>query len=162
MPILKLNDFVGLYRNLASRSDIHALSGRGDDVASTEFANLRILEALELAPDDDVLDIGCGDGSLLKMAGGRVAKRVGKVPSAEEQSRLQRELPDIEFRVGLAQTLAVGSESFSKIVCNSVLLLLGSEDLVRCALKEIARVARRDGRIWLGEVPAADELSSFG
>ena len=71
-------------------------------------------------------------------------------------------LPDVTFLVGMAQSLPVGSDSVSKIVCNSVLLLLESESAVMAALREIARVAQPSARIWLGEIPAADESANFG
>ncbi len=129
---------------------------------ATEFANSRILEELQLEPEDTLLDIGCGDGCLLRMAAGRVAKRIGIVPSVEEQLKLQRALPDVTFRMGVAQTLPLDSESVSKIACNSVLLLLASQEAAVAALKEIARVARPDARVLLGEIPAQDELASFG
>jgi hypothetical protein len=51
--------------------------------------------------------------------------------------------------VGVVQRLALDSESFSKIACTSVLLPLGSEEAA--ALKEIARVARPQARIWPGK-----------
>lgn len=162
MPIVKIADYVGLYRHLAASPDIHELSGRGNEKAATEFASARILEALEPASDDVLLDIGCGDGCLLRMAAGRVAQRIGVVPTVEEQSRLQTVLPDVAVFVGLAQALPFDPESASLIVCNSVLMLLESDDLVLAALQGIARVARPGARIWLGEIPAADELSGFG
>ena len=162
MPILKVNNFVDFYRYLATSSDVHALSGRGDEVAATEFANRRILETLELAPDDALLDIGCGDGCLLRMAEGRVATRVGIVPSYEEQEELQKNVAGVTIHVAGAQTLPLESVEFSKIVCNSVLLLLESENDVCQAMKEIARVARPHARVWLGEIPAVDELTCFG
>src|SRR6266404_4069291 len=69
--------------------------------------------------------------------------------------------PHISFVVGLAQKLPLESESASKIVCNGVLLLLGTETKVTSALQEIARVAQRGARIWIGEVPAANEFEHF-
>jgi hypothetical protein len=53
------------------------------------------------------------------------------------------------------------SGSVSKIVCNSVLLLLPSEDAVRTALREVARVASQGALVFLGEIPEADELWHF-
>lgn len=163
MPIVKIADYVGFYRHLAVSSDIHALSGRGgDDKAGTEFANARILAELAPGADDILLDIGCGDGSLLGTADGRVGRRIGVVPNVEEQRKLQLAMTGITFLVGKAQALTVESESVTRIVCNGVLLLLEREELVMSALKEIGRVARPKARIWLGEIPSADELAEFG
>lgn len=162
MPIIRVANYVEFYRHLATSSGLNALSGRGsDETAATEFANRRVLEAMELVNGDVLVDVGCGDGSLLEMAGAG-CKRIGIVPTVEEQSKLQRNLADMTFLVGRAQRLPLDAESASKIVCNGVLLLLESEEVVRMALKEIARVARPGARIWLGEVPEADELHEFG
>lgn len=163
MPIVRIDSFVEFYRHLASGTDIHSLSGSGgDEVAATEFTSRRILDALRLLPYDTLLDVGCGDGSLLALAGDRLAVRVGIVPTVEEQTKLREQLPHITFQVAFAESLPLESEAFSKVVCNSVLLLLPSEGLVRQALKQIARVARPNALIWLGEIPACDELSRFG
>jgi cyclopropane fatty-acyl-phospholipid synthase-like methyltransferase len=93
MSILRVSNYIEFYRYLAASSDIHEISGRGSDLAATQFANSRILEALELTFDDTLLDIGCGDGSLLESANGLVKKGLGIVPTQEETSKLQQALP---------------------------------------------------------------------
>lgn len=162
MAIVKTSDYVEFYRYLANTEGVHALAGRGDETAATEYANVHILECLELTADDRLLDIGCGDGCLLRMAAGKVRTRVGIVPNVEEYGRIHAAWPEVVVRVGIAQRLPVESESFSRIVCNSVIPLLESETEVSAALREIARVAEKGARICVGELPAADELSKFG
>jgi ubiquinone/menaquinone biosynthesis C-methylase UbiE len=160
MPILKVSSYVEYYRHLAEDPDFSALSGRGDDMSATQFANSRILEALELVRTDSLLDVGCGDGSLLRSANALV-KRVGIAPTDEETSRLRQALPDVTFLNGDATRLPCESAFASKIVCNSVLLLLSSEKEVRAALAQISRVARLGAAVFLGEIPEADEISFF-
>jgi ubiquinone/menaquinone biosynthesis C-methylase UbiE len=92
---------------------------------------------------------------------GRLGRSVGIVPTAEEKAKLQATYPGLTVLVGRAQKLPVDSESASLIVCNSVLLLLKSEDNVSAALSEIVRVARPPAKIWLGEIPSADEYPYF-
>lgn len=157
LPILKINDAVEFYRYMAVAYEMHTLSGRGHDRAATEFANSRILAALDLDPGDVVLDIGCGDGCLLRLASLRAARCIGVVPTTEEQRKLESALPQSEFICGLAQRLPLESSTASKIVCNGVLLLLRDEDNVLAALREIARVARIGATVFLGEIPAANE-----
>jgi hypothetical protein len=70
VPVLKMANYVEFYRHVAESSDSHVLSGRGE----------RILQALDLAPDDTLLDIGCGDSCWLRMAEGRVSQRVALSP----------------------------------------------------------------------------------
>ena len=106
MAILRITEFVEFYRHLANTSELHALAGHGDRAAG-EWTNSRILAALQLNPEDTLLDIGCGDGSLLKAAQGNAARCIGVVPTIEEQARLQAALPSLTFVTGLAQSLAL-------------------------------------------------------
>ena len=159
LVITRLKDPIEHYRKLAASGDIQALSGHGLGPAVISFVNSRILKALKCDPPDVLLDIGCGDGSPLKSAG--CATRIGIVPTAEELGRLCPLYPEILFHVGLAQSLPLESGIASKIVCNGVLLLLGSEALVRSALGEIARVAKPGALIWLGEIPVENEYAKF-
>jgi SAM-dependent methyltransferase len=163
MPILRITSAVERYRYFASPEfNIHALSGHGEDgLPNIEFVSARILSAIQPEARDVVLDVGCGDGYLLSQAAKTGAKCIGVVPTREEQEKLQAAVPGINFRVGLAQNLPLDSGCASKIVCNSVLLLLENENNVRSALTEISRVAQFGARIWLGEVPAANELAEF-
>ena len=161
MAILKISDNVELYRFFATSGDLHTISGRGDDVAGTEFANSRILELMELTAEDTLLDIGCGDGFLLQAVNGRVAKRIGTVSTGEEEAKLQLALPDVTLLTATVQKLPLESGTISKIVCNGVLILLSSEEEVANALTEISRVTRPGGLVFLGEIPAANELDHF-
>jgi len=161
MTIVRLTDPIEHYRHIAAHSDIHALAGHGFGVSAIHFTNSNILAGLDLGPHDILLDIGCGDGSLLYTASSQVSECMGVIPTVEEQQRLLIAYPRISFLVGLAQKLPLESESVSKIVCNSVLLVFGTEDEVITALREIARVARPRAGIWIGEIPAANEFEQF-
>ena len=161
MPIVRLTNYVEAYRVRALSPDIHRMAGRDDKNALTEFVNSRILEGMKFGLGDVLVDIGCGDGCLLRMAAGKVSRRIGVIPTREEKERLETILPDVTFLTALVQKLPLESESVSHIVCNSVLLLLDSESDVTAALQEMARVARRHGKIWIGEIPDADEYEEL-
>jgi Methyltransferase domain len=156
-----MSSHIQYYRYLAGSPDMHHMTGRGGDTASTRFTNSGILEALQLECTDSLLDIGCGDGSLLNDANGLVNRRVGVAPTEEERQKLQVSLPDVTFLRGEVNEIPVESASATKIVCNSVLILLGSEAEVGNALREISRVACEGALIFLGEIPEGDELSYF-
>ena len=47
--------------------DIKEFSGRGTNDTLTEFINRNILEELTLLPNDRLVDIGCGDGMLVRL-----------------------------------------------------------------------------------------------
>ena len=161
MSILRINSAIERYRYFARPEfNIHTMAGHGEDgLPNIQFVSARILSWLQPDTTDVVVDIGCGDGYLLRQAARSGDTCIGVVPTKEELARLESAVPGIEFKVGRAQVLPLLSGSASKIVCNSVLVLLQDEENVRLALREIARIARPGAKIWLGEVPAADELA---
>ncbi len=162
MPVVRINNYVDAYRIRAGSEDLHDLAARPNKKAVTEFVNRRILEALHLAPDDVLVDIGCGDASLLRMAEGQAAKGVGIVATVEEKLRLEASFPDLCFIASTAQKLPVESGSASRVVCNTTLLYLPSEDDVLAALREMSRISRSGAMIWVGEIPEIDEYAYFG
>jgi hypothetical protein len=161
MAIVKVTDYVEAYRLRAQSADIHRMAGRDNKNALTEFANSQILAGMNLSPSDVLVDIGCGDGCLLKMAEGRVSRRIGIVPTQDEQERLEAVLPGATILTGLAQKLPLESRGASKIVCNAVLYYLPSKDEMKAALREMARTARQDARIWIGEIPDSDDYARY-
>jgi ubiquinone/menaquinone biosynthesis C-methylase UbiE len=96
------------------------------------------------------------------MAEGRAAVRMGIVVSAEEKVRLETLFLGCRFIASQAQQLTLESEIASKVVCNTTLLYLPSENDVRAALREISRIARPGAMIWVGEVPEIDEYAHYG
>lgn len=162
MPVLRINNYIDAYRIRAGSDDLHELAARPDKKAVTEFVNRRILEALQLSSDEVLVDIGCGDASLLRMAEGRTSRRAGVVATPEEKIRLESSFPDLHFIAGAAQKLPLASVSASKIVCNTTLLYLPTEDDVSAALREMARIAMPGAMIWVGEIPEIDEYAHYG
>ncbi len=162
MPILRVNTNVDAYRLRSQCADIHELAARPNRKSLTQFVNRRILDVIQLVPEDFVVDIGCGDGSLQRMANGSVAKCIGITGSIEEERRLKSECPELTFIAGQAQSLPLDSGCASKIVCNATLLLLPSEDDIEAALKEMVRIARPGATIWIGEIPEINEYAYYG
>ena len=162
MPVLRVDNNRDAYRLRAQAEDIHQLAARPNKKAQTEFVNWQILDAIQLVPDDILVDIGCGDASLLRMAKGLVSKCVGITGSVEEQKRLAAEFPGLRFISNAAGSLALGSGTVSKIVCNATLFYLPSERDIQGALGEMARIARAGATIWVGEIPEIDEYAHYG
>jgi SAM-dependent methyltransferase len=160
MPIIRVSDHVEAYRIRALAPDLHQMAGRDHKEALTQFVNSEILHAMDLEAADVFLDVGCGDGCLIRQVAG-VSQRIGIVPTKEERDRLTAMLPNVDLYVGLAQKLPLGSGTATKIVCNSVLLLMKSEHDVVEALREIARVAKPGAMIWIGEIPTIDEFAQY-
>ena len=127
MPILKISSAVEHYRYF-SRPEftIHSRAGHSENgLPNIKFVSARIVAALEPGKKDIRVDVGCGDGYLLARGAERGATCIGIVPTEEEREKLQNALPGIDFRLGLAQELPLESRCASKVVCNSVLVLLG-------------------------------------
>jgi len=162
MPILRINNYVDAYRLRAQSKDIHELAARPDKKPLTEFVNRQILDAIQPGPDDFLVDIGCGDASLLRMAGARGFKCLGVVSSVEEQLALESAFPGLSVVAGQAQSLPLESGSASKIVCNATLFYLPTEADVKAALREMARIACPGAIIWVGEIPEIDEYAHYG
>lgn len=161
MPVFRVNNYVDAYRLRAQCEDIHELAARPNKRAVTEFVSRQLLEALQPGPDDVLVDIGCGDATLLKMAYGRVGKCIGIVSTMEEKMRLEGAMPGPCFVASDAQKLRLESASASKIVCNAMLSYLPTAREVQAALREMARIASPGATIWVGEIPVIDEYKHY-
>jgi ubiquinone/menaquinone biosynthesis C-methylase UbiE len=168
VPIVKAKNRVDAYRAWASASDVSELSGRAHRSYLTEFVSERILAAVKLRDDASLLDVGCGDGTLLIMArrSGARGRLAGVLPSSEEVDRVRRRLDSehpgssIAVTQGFADALPVPDDSVDCLVCNGVLHIVGSEEeSVGRAIAEIARVTVAGGTIYIGEVPDRDEFA---
>lgn len=127
------------------------LSGRKDP-ARTEKVNAMIEHALSFRPDDDVLDIGCGDASLLLKIRPRIKSATGILPTEEEVARLSK-IQGVEILKVDATCFSL-TRTFSKVIVNNVMHLLGSERRVLAALRCIANSTTPDAHIFVGELPS--------
>ncbi len=158
MAVITAKDFKEVYRAKARSRDIRELSGRSDKQL-TEFVNSEILTKLDINSRMSVLDVGCGDGSLLSKI--PAAKRFGVVPSIQEAVRLKNSYkgkPNLHFCVSESSFLPFKGESFHTTICNGVLLILRSESEAMESIRELGRCTLPKGQIWLGEIATADEL----
>lgn len=162
MPVLRIDNYLDGYRIRAKAEDIHEMAARPDKKFLTEFANRRILDAIKPDSDDLLVDIGCGDATLLRMARGRTKESIGIVSTEEEQQTLCSVFPWLQVKVGTLCSLPVESGIATKIVCNSVFAYLRCEAEVETGLREIVRIARPGATIWIGEVPDVDEYKHYG
>ena len=138
--------------------DIHEFSGRGSNHILTEFINRRILTELGIKVNDRLVDIGCGDGTLLKsalLAG--LSNPVG-LSGTEEEAEGLRAL-GLNVIQAYTDSLPLPDKSASAVICNSVLHIV-PPDKIPTSLREIARIAEPEARIWIGEIPRFREPSS--
>jgi len=154
------DDYIEYCRETAMRAwDLHDLALRGRyNKEITGLIHQHIVEAVELCPSDDLVDIGCGDGTLLRMAQKvGVRSALGFLATAEEVSLVQR--TGLNVRQGLADQLPLPDGIASVVVCNSVLLIVPREK-IPASLREICRIAQPGARIFIGEIPFAELTDS--
>jgi ubiquinone/menaquinone biosynthesis C-methylase UbiE len=147
------DDYVEYCRETARHiKDRHDLALRGRNLqAVTRLIHERIVEAVGLAAGDELVDIGCGDGTLLAMAqslGTRSA--LGLLATEEEVAVLRRS--GLNVKQGFTDRLPLDDESASVVVCNNVLLVVPREK-IPASLREIHRIAKPGARIFVGEIP---------
>ena len=132
--------------------DPHDLALRGRDKHTmTRAVHEEIARVVELGPGDDLVDIGCGDGTLLQMARTLGVNHAIGTHATEEEAALVRDM-GLDARQGLSHRLPLRDSSASVVVCNSVLLIVAREQIPP-SLREIHRIARPGARIYLGEIP---------
>ena len=103
-----------------------------------------------LTADDTLVDIGCGDGTLLLLAKKLGVSNATGLHATEEEASIVRNL-GLEAQQGLIDSLPLPDESASVVVCNNVLLVVPREK-IPASLREIYRVAKPEVRILIGEI----------
>jgi ubiquinone/menaquinone biosynthesis C-methylase UbiE len=155
--ITRSNDYVEYCRETAKRArDPHDLALRGREKKEvTKLVHQQIAEAVDLRAGDDLVDIGCGDGTMLRIADAAGAKSaIGLLATEEEVAVLRR--VGLNAKQGLTNQLPLPDTSASVIVCNSVLLVVPREQ-IPASLHEIQRIAKPGARIFLGEIPYQEQ-----
>jgi len=138
--------------------DIHELSGRGSSPVLTEFINRRILSEIAIKPVDRLVDIGCGDGTLLRLAlHDGLISAIGFNGTEEEAARVRAS--GLNVRQAFSDSLPLPDRCATVIVCNAVLLIVPRDRIPAC-LREIARIAEPGARVWIGEIPRFREPAS--
>jgi arsenite methyltransferase len=129
-----------------------AEAGRGEGMEEDHLPiTLPVLDLMKIAPDDNVLDIGCGTGWLARLLAERVpeGRVVGMDISDEMVRRARRNYVALEntmFAIGGADEIPWDANFFTHAI--SVESAYYWPDLVR-GLREIFRVLREGGSAWV-------------
>jgi SAM-dependent methyltransferase len=113
-----------------------------DDVH--EWARRAILDALELGPDDHLLELGCGGGLLLGEALATGARATGIDHSEEMVALASERAPAAEVVLGEAESLPFADDTFTAVAMSVVFFFLDDPIGV---LRECGRVLRGGGRL---------------
>jgi ubiquinone/menaquinone biosynthesis C-methylase UbiE len=115
----------------------------------------RIADLAQLHPEEAVLDVGCGTGTLAIVARERVGARglvAGIDPSgqmiARARQKAERSGFPVDFQVGLIEHLAFPDQSFD-VVLSTFMMHHLPDDLKRQGLVEVARVLKPGGRLLI-------------
>src|SRR5258705_9768731 len=136
-------------RHLRNLQDL-ALRGKNKQ-ALTQHVQEQIVREVGLTADDTLVDIGCGDGTLLLLAKRLGVSNTTGLHATEEEASIVRNL-GLEVRQGFTDSLPLSDETASVVVCNNVLLVVPREK-IPASLREIYRVAKPGARILIGEIP---------
>jgi ubiquinone/menaquinone biosynthesis C-methylase UbiE len=135
------------------------------EAATASFAGVANPHAIDaIHPGETVVDIGSGAGMDLLLAARRTGpsgKAIGvdMTEAMIERARAAAEeggLGDVEVRKGDALELPLEEQSVDVVISNGVLNLVPDKST---AFGEIARVRKPGGRLLLGDIVVASELS---
>ena len=131
-------------------------TGRGQmDVTGFLYTIREIKELLELAPDDSVLDIGCGTGIVALALSPWVAGIHGVDLSPNMVARAERNcagVPNLSFATAALPELRIAGV-FDKVLAYSVLQYLPDEHSVGRSLATVCTLMRPGGRALLAANP---------
>ncbi len=122
--------------------------------SETWTANQRAIKALDIAPDENVLDVGCGHGRSLATLAARALKGrvIGLDPSqlmveiASKRNRRLIKAKRVQLIMAETDTLPFPDGVFDKVLCVHVVYFWTDPNT---ALMEIARVLKPGGRLAL-------------
>jgi len=120
----------------------------------------------QLQPNETVLDVGCGTGTLALVARQRVGP-TGRVygidPSAQLLARARRKAArrglEINFQPGVIEQIPFPDRSFD-VVLSTLMMHHLPDDLKRQGLAEIARVLKPGGRLLVVDFKRPEERHS--
>jgi trans-aconitate methyltransferase len=136
-----------------------AIARRYDrDSSAQRIAADALLARLAIMPGEDVLDVGCGTGHLVRRLCEASRGRVeGADPSAAMIAEARRLAPAARFGVARAEALAFDAE-FDVVVCNSALQWFRDPEL---GLARMRAALRPGGRLGLQAPARRDYVPSF-
>lgn len=121
-----------------------------------------MLDAVGLGAGQSVLDVACGTGVLTRHAADRVGPDGRAVGLDLNQAMLDvasRIRPDVDWRRGDVAAIPFDDDSFDVVTCQAALFFFPD---VTAALREMGRVARRNGRVGVQVFSPIGEQPAYG
>ena len=134
----------------------------------------RLLDLIELRPDENVLDLGCGRGLLLigaakRLTSGRATgldlwsadDLTGNSPEAAlENARREGVAERVEVKTGDMRKMPFPDASFDAIVSNVAIHNIYEREGRAEAMREIARVLKPGGRVMIHDIRHVNQYAS--
>ncbi|RMG72728.1 MAG: class I SAM-dependent methyltransferase, partial [Bacteroidetes bacterium] len=134
------------------------------DAALMTRMNARLVELLDLQPEDRLLDLCCGNGMVTRALAAHCAETVGVDLAPGQIARAQAgpAQPGLRFQVGDVTRLGeLGLAPFDKINLHFSFQYLERPAQGRAALRGMRDLLRPGGCILIGEVPDLARLAAF-
>ena len=154
---------VWLRKGEGRAQELHILNGY-NHITTEQYSNMvkTLLDPLGLTESDSVLDCGCGAGAFLSVIN-RIYGVVNLCGIDYSTSLLNnaRSHLDGEFFCGDITSMSwLKDDSFDNAVCFSVFHYLDDADAVLLSVKEMIRVVRPGGKVFIGDIndKAKEEL----
>ena len=118
----------------------------------------RLVKFVGIAPDQNVLDVGCGTGIVARTAAERGAAVTGLDLNEAMLTVARRLRPDLSWRQGDAAALPFPDSAFDVTLCQSALMFVPDPT---AALREMARVTLADGTVGVQIWASPDRQRGF-
>ena len=120
-----------------------------DSMVTDKFKNF-LLEDIMIHPNDAVLDVACGNGTLLKMLSDRWEIRGYGIDIAEKMiENAKRKCPDMTFEVSACDRSSLPSQTFDVII---VCAAYHHFPDVKAFAQEASRLLKPNGRLYIADM----------
>jgi ubiquinone/menaquinone biosynthesis C-methylase UbiE len=120
-----------------------------------------VCDAAGVGPGDHVLDVACGTGVVTRAVAARVG-RAGRVVGLDVNAAMltvaRRKAPNLDLRLGRAESLPFEDGTFDAVTCQFALMFFEDRP---AALAEMHRVLRPGGRLAVSVWDAADRTPGY-
>ena len=121
-----------------------------------------VLDAADLQPGQDVLDVACGTGVVTRAAAERVGT-TGSVTGVDLNPAMlavaARLRPDLTWQQGDVAALPFADDSFDAVTCQSAAMFFPD---LEAALREMGRVARPGGTVAVQVFDLREDQPAYG
>jgi ubiquinone/menaquinone biosynthesis C-methylase UbiE len=142
---------IGWNRWAKNHQDLLYSVGRSPDIEQAKTIAGDLIDKLELGPEDDLLDVGCGSGLILSILRKKCRSAIGADFSHEQLRLGRRVFPDLMCVSADVKQLCFEEGQFSRVLCYSVWQYV--EDWRR-SLDGLLRVVHHPGIILIGDLPS--------